>query len=56
MEEEEEPTEEEEPVEETEDTDVPEEVVEDPPPADDYCRTYRPENERAFYNAELASI
>ncbi|HTJ79184.1 MAG TPA: urea amidolyase associated protein UAAP1 [Rariglobus sp.] len=25
-----------------------------PPPAvDDYCRTYRPENERAFYNSEL---
>jgi len=24
-----------------------------PPAADDYCRTYRPENERAFYNAEL---
>ena len=28
----------------------------DPPPADDYCRTYRPENERAFYNAELFSL
>jgi uncharacterized protein len=28
-----------------------------PPPApDDYCRTYRPENERAFYNAELFSL
>ncbi len=25
----------------------------DPPTADDYCRTYRPENERAFYNSEL---
>jgi hypothetical protein len=39
VEEEEEPTEEEEPVEETEDTDVPEEVVEDPPPADDCSET-----------------
>jgi urea carboxylase-associated protein 2 len=28
----------------------------DSPPADDYCRTYRPENERAFYNAELAAL
>ena len=27
-----------------------------PPAADDYCRTYRPENERAFYNSELFSI
>ncbi len=27
----------------------------DSPPADDYCRTYRPENERAFYNAEVNS-
>lgn len=26
----------------------------DPPAADDYCRTYRPENERAFYNAEVS--
>ncbi|MBW8780979.1 MAG: urea carboxylase-associated family protein [Verrucomicrobia bacterium] len=25
----------------------------DPPSASDYCRTYRPENERAFYNTEL---
>ena len=25
----------------------------DPPAADDYCRTYRPENERAFYNSEV---
>ena len=24
-----------------------------PPAADDYCRTYRPENERAFYNSEI---
>ena len=28
----------------------------DPPAADDYCRTYRPENERAFYNSELLCI
>ena len=28
----------------------------DPPAADDYCRTYRPENERAFYNSELFSL
>lgn len=28
----------------------------DPPPAGDYCRTYRPENERAFYNSELLYI
>ena len=28
----------------------------DPPPPDDYCRTYRPENERAFYNSELFYI
>ena len=28
----------------------------DPPAADDYCRTYRPENERAFYNSELLYI
>jgi uncharacterized protein len=28
-----------------------------PPPApDDYCRTYRPENQRAFYNSELFSL
>ena len=28
-----------------------------PPPApDDYCRTYRPENERAFYNSEVFSL
>jgi urea carboxylase-associated protein 2 len=27
-----------------------------PPPPDDYCRTYRPENERAFYNSELLYI
>jgi uncharacterized protein len=27
-----------------------------PPAADDYCRTYRPENERAFYNAELLYV
>lgn len=27
-----------------------------PPPADDYCRTYRPENERALYNSELFSL
>jgi uncharacterized protein len=27
-----------------------------PPAADDYCRTYRPENERAFYNTELFSL
>lgn len=25
----------------------------DPPPPDDYCRTFRPENERAFYNSEV---
>lgn len=24
-----------------------------PPPPDDYCRTYRPENQRALYNSEL---
>lgn len=28
----------------------------DPPAADDYCRTYRPENERAFYNSELLYV
>ena len=28
----------------------------DPPLADDYCRTYRPENERAFYNSEILYI
>lgn len=28
----------------------------DPPAADDYCRTYRPENDRALYNAELFSL
>lgn len=28
----------------------------DPPSADDYCRTYRPENERAFYRSELFSL
>jgi urea carboxylase-associated protein 2 len=28
----------------------------DTPAADDYCRTYRPENERAFYNSELFSL
>ena len=27
-----------------------------PPAADDYCRTYRPENERAFYNSELFGL
>jgi urea carboxylase-associated protein 2 len=27
-----------------------------PPTADDYCRTYRPENERALYNSELFSL
>ncbi len=28
-----------------------------PPPApDDYCRTYRPENERAFHNSELLHV
>lgn len=27
-----------------------------PPPADDYCRVYRPENERAFYNSELLYV
>jgi hypothetical protein len=28
----------------------------DPPAADDYCRTYRPENERALYNSELFNL
>lgn len=28
----------------------------EPPAADDYCRTYRPENERAFYNSELLYV
>ncbi len=28
----------------------------DPPAADDYCRTYRPENERALFNSELFSL
>ena len=28
----------------------------DPPASDDYCRTYRPENERAFYNSEFLSL
>lgn len=28
----------------------------EPPAADDYCRTYRPENERALYNTELAVL
>lgn len=28
----------------------------DAPAPDDYCRTYRPENERAFYNSELLYI
>ncbi|MFH1498091.1 MAG: urea amidolyase associated protein UAAP1 [Verrucomicrobiota bacterium] len=28
----------------------------DPPAADDYCRIIRPENERAFYNAELLYV
>ena len=28
----------------------------DPPSATDYCRTYRPENERALYNSELFSL
>lgn len=28
----------------------------DAPAADDYCRTYRPENERAFFNSELFSL
>jgi urea carboxylase-associated protein 2 len=28
----------------------------DPPAPDDYCRAYRPENERAFYNSELLYI
>lgn len=27
-----------------------------PPPPDDYCRTYRPENERALYNSEVFSL
>ncbi len=27
-----------------------------PPAADDYCRTYRPENARALYNSELFSL
>lgn len=27
-----------------------------PPAADDYCRTYRPENARAFYNSEVFSL
>jgi urea carboxylase-associated protein 2 len=27
-----------------------------PPAADDYCRTYRPENPRALYNSELFSL
>jgi urea carboxylase-associated protein 2 len=27
----------------------------DPPAADDWCRKYRPENERAFFNAEMFS-
>ncbi len=27
-----------------------------PPAAHDYCRTYRPENERALYNSELFSL
>jgi urea carboxylase-associated protein 2 len=26
----------------------------DPPAADDYCRTFRPENERAFFNTEAS--
>lgn len=28
----------------------------DPPTADDYCRTYRPENERALFNSELLYV
>lgn len=28
----------------------------EPPAADDYCRTYRPENERALYNSERFSL
>jgi urea carboxylase-associated protein 2 len=28
----------------------------DPPAPDDYCRTYRPENQRALYNSELFSL
>lgn len=28
----------------------------DAPAPDDYCRTYRPENERAFYNSELLYV
>ena len=28
----------------------------DPPSPTDYCRTYRPENERALYNSELFSL
>ncbi len=28
----------------------------DPPATDDYCRTYRPENQRAFFNSELFSL
>ncbi|HEY8932547.1 MAG TPA: urea amidolyase associated protein UAAP1 [Rariglobus sp.] len=27
-----------------------------PPASDDYCRTYRPENERALYNSELFAL
>jgi uncharacterized protein len=28
----------------------------DPPAANDYCRTYRPENERAFFNSEILYV
>ncbi|MBC8011809.1 MAG: urea carboxylase-associated family protein [Burkholderiales bacterium] len=28
----------------------------DPPAAEDYCRTYRPESQRAFYNSELFAL